>query len=131
MVTESEISKAIREYIERSGFFVIRLNSGMVMVGEPGYKRAVRLCPPGTPDILFLFHGKAIFLEVKKSQKEKEKWIRNVDLYKKTAFKSIYIQGAVNQYLMMKTIEQPQNGGDCYLVASVDEVKAIINNLKQ
>lgn len=68
--SESEILKQIIDALNLHGALVLRLNSGKA-------KYNMRLCPPGTPDILALLHNGALWIEVKtrsgKVSKDQEK----------------------------------------------------------
>mgnify|MGYP001590960628 CR=1 FL=1 len=74
---ESDIQRAIIEYLEWNKWFVLRINSGMISSDywHKGkgriVKSLIRLAPPGTPDILACSPGgKFIGIEVKKPGKE-------------------------------------------------------------
>ena len=62
MGEEAEIQRAIIEYCEVHGNIVLRLNAGNVKKGS----RHIRLCPPGTPDLLIVRDGKNLWIEVKR-----------------------------------------------------------------
>lgn len=63
-MTESEIQAQIVEYLELNRFLVFRLNSGRA-------RNNIRLCPPGTPDLLVISrHGSLWWIEVKKPGEE-------------------------------------------------------------
>lgn len=57
-MTESEIQKQIITYLKLSGCLVFRMNSGF------SGRNNVKLCPPGTPDLLVV-GKKLIWVEVK------------------------------------------------------------------
>ena len=57
-MTESEIQKQIIHYLKLKGCIVMRLNSGRAA-------HNVRLCPPGTPDLLAIYRGGSVWIEVK------------------------------------------------------------------
>src|SRR3990170_3770283 len=61
-LSEHELQNLIREYLARKGWFVLRLNSGMIRTNKD---KMVRLAPAGTPDLYALKKGKSIFIEVK------------------------------------------------------------------
>jgi len=57
---ETAIQREVVNALERAGCRVFRLNAG-------GYRQRVRLCPPGTPDLLCVpRRGPAIWMEVKR-----------------------------------------------------------------
>jgi len=58
-MTESEIQRDIKKYLEDAGFRVYRMNSGYL-------KKNVKLAPPGTPDLMVISpFGKTTWIEVK------------------------------------------------------------------
>jgi hypothetical protein len=60
---ESDLQRAILETLSAKRIWAMRLNSGTMVVGSGAAQRRIRMCPPGTPDILVLRpYG---FLEVK------------------------------------------------------------------
>lgn len=60
---ETEISKNIAKALEKLGFIVIRLQSGMIKSGA----RFIHLCPKGTPDRICLGkNGVTLWFEIKK-----------------------------------------------------------------
>lgn len=58
-MTESEIQKQIIDYAKASGYIPIRMNSG-----NSG-RHNVKLCPPGTPDLLIVHEYGCLWVEVK------------------------------------------------------------------
>ena len=62
-ITEtSGVTKPIREALEESGYFVMRLNSGVAKIAG----RRIRLCPKGTADlVLYLSERLPIWIETK------------------------------------------------------------------
>lgn len=66
-VREQDIQNAILDYLSYRGIFAIRLNSGAIKT-ERG--SLVRGCPAGTPDILSIVAGRAVFIEVKRPGKQ-------------------------------------------------------------
>lgn len=57
-MTESQIQKQIIDYLKLSGYLVFRMNSGKA-------RNNIRLCPPGTPDLLAINGRKNVWIEVK------------------------------------------------------------------
>lgn len=69
---EADIQAACIEWLEYNGWHVLRLNSGKALLQG----RCIKLCPPGTPDVMAFkpsAHGPGIvhliFLEAKKPGK--------------------------------------------------------------
>jgi len=97
---ESDIQKQIMETLEQCGIFYIRLNSGEVRV-HGGY---LRLCPPGTGDIIvFPPMSTPVWLEIKELKGEQRKT-------------QIAFQAKTADY-----------GHDYYIVRSLDDIKPFIN----
>lgn len=58
-MTETEIQKEIKDYLEDKGYLVYRMNSGRGRYN-------IRMAPPGTPDLLVILNnGQSIWIEVK------------------------------------------------------------------
>lgn len=65
--TESSLSSAVSEYLDRKNIFHLRLNSGKVCVThKDGRQTWLNLCRKGTPDRFFIYKGFHCFLELKK-----------------------------------------------------------------
>ena len=73
---ESELQKAILEYLTLKKIYHLRLNSGQILGNRGKIRYMVNLCPMGTPDIFVLHNGKSVYLEVKKDKKEVEAWFK-------------------------------------------------------
>lgn len=58
-MTESEIQKQIMDYSELRGWKVFRMNSGY------SGRHNLKLCPPGTPDLLIVMPNRYLWVEVK------------------------------------------------------------------
>lgn len=121
---EQDVTKAIVDYINSKGFYALRLNSGKIMQTYGDKTRLIHLCPQGTPDVMAIVNGKPYFFEVKKDEKIRNQWLKKIQKYRETSYAAISAQKEVMQYKTMKLIEK--NGGDCYLVCSLDEVRRII-----
>lgn len=92
---EQDIQNAILDTLARLGVFALRLNSGAIKTQHGGM---VRGCPAGTPDILSIINGAAVFFEVKRPGK-----------------KPTPIQEAMHERLR-------QSGARVYVVTSVDDL---------
>lgn len=100
---ESDIQRTILEYLDVIGVFNTRVNSGMIATGFGGKTRMVKGAKAGFPDILVLYKGRFIGLEVK-TQKGKQN---------------------DNQIIMEREIKK--NGGEYYVVRSIVDVdKALL-----
>lgn len=54
-MTESDLSRGIREALTAKGCWVMRLNSGAMPIGTGKARRFIRMGEPGTPDLLVMF----------------------------------------------------------------------------
>ena len=61
-ISEQELVNVIKQWLELHGWWVLRLNSGMIQTSKG---KMVRLSPAGTPDLFALKKGKCVFIEVK------------------------------------------------------------------
>lgn len=61
-MTEAEIQKSIIDYAKTIGCIVIRMNSGS------SGRSNIKLCPPGTPDLLLIHYSGALWVEVKNAK---------------------------------------------------------------
>lgn len=70
--TEAEIQRSIIQYLTMKNWYVLRLNSGMQVITQPGQaRRAIHSTAAGTPDLLALRHDHApLFIEVKRPGKK-------------------------------------------------------------
>ena len=64
-ISEQELVNLIKQWLQLHGWWVLRLNSGMIKT----LKGVVRLSPAGTPDLFALKKGKCVFIEVKIGKK--------------------------------------------------------------
>ncbi len=72
--TEHQIQNMIIQYLQTLGAKVLRINSGMMAVGEGKYRRMIRLAPTGTPDLIACYKGKFICCEVKRPKNKPTIW---------------------------------------------------------
>lgn len=59
---ESSLSSQVREYLTNRGIWNERLNSGKIQTQNSYW---ITLCERGTPDLIALIRGQAIFIETK------------------------------------------------------------------
>ena len=71
---EKPIEKAIIHYVRHLGGYVVKVQSGKVLQSYKGKYRAIHMAPAGTPDLIGSIGGRFVAIEVKNSEKEKEKW---------------------------------------------------------
>lgn len=64
-VSEHALQQLFMNYLTAKGYYVMRLNSGKFAVGEGASRRFIRGQDAGTPDLLCIKKGKALFVEVK------------------------------------------------------------------
>lgn len=105
--TESEIQNAIMQYLALKNIFHWRNNSGCLMTEYKGRKRPVRYGKVGSPDIICVYKGKFVGIEVK-GQDKTGKWGE---------------QSEVQQHFQT-LIEN--NGGIYVLAKSIDDVIKVL-----
>ena len=126
-MSETEVSKAIQDYLTLNGWYVLRIQSGSVLVKKGGYCNLMKLAPKGTPDIMALKEGKCCFFEVKKDQKTKEQWERKIENFKKTARMFPSYHKEIAQFKTLERIKQA--GGYSFLVCSVKDAENAIKSI--
>jgi len=78
--TEKQIERDIIQFIRFKGGWCEGIQSGSLVLPNPkGGFRRVNMCTKGTPDIIACFNGKFLGIEVKKNEKEIEKWRKGKD----------------------------------------------------
>ncbi len=69
MSAEAELKRAVQDYLgmlqAQGKCIYLRLQSGVMLSEYQGRKRAIRMCPKGTPDFEIISFGKVVFLELK------------------------------------------------------------------
>lgn len=125
---ESELQKAIIDWLKIKKIYHLRLNSGKVLANYRDKTRMIHLCPEGTPDLMVIINGKTIFFEVKSSPQALKAWVRKVEAWKKTGYLNDFNRREVNQYKEMQKIINA--GAEVHLVASLDEVEQVIGSTK-
>ena len=63
-IPERAIQAACIEYLRYRGYYILRLNSGALPNAQG---RSVRMLPAGTPDVLAIKDGRALFVEMKRA----------------------------------------------------------------
>ena len=126
-MSETEVSKAIQDYLTLNGWYVLRIQSGSVLVKKGGYCNLIKLAPKGTPDIMALKEGKCCFFEVKKDKIEKERWIKKIENFKKTARLLPSYQKEIAQFKAMERIRRC--GGIPFLVCSVQDAENALKSI--
>lgn len=116
---EKSIETQIKNSLRAAGFWVTKVQSGM-MKKSYGYRKGIRqgatrehwihLADEGTPDLLACIGGRFVGIEVKKDQKEIEKWKRTVETDRRSA----------SQHRQQQDIRRA--GGFTLVVCSVEEV---------
>ena len=75
---ETDLSNQIKEYLELTGFKVLRLNSGKVKVRGG----MMQLCPAGTPDLLaHWFDGQILYVETKTEEKHSKVSSKQIEIH--------------------------------------------------
>lgn len=119
---EKAVETQIKSYIRMLGGYVVKVQSGALMKSykrKSGLSQAYRiqLADEGTPDLLACIHGKFIAIEVKKDEKEIEKWERTKDTDRRSAA----------QHNQQEAIRY--SGGVTLVVCSVEQLEADLREL--
>lgn len=101
--TESEIQKAVLQFLSVSRIFHYRNNSGAYLAEHGSY---IRYGLPGSPDIIAVINGKYIGLEIKRRKGKQDP----------------------DQVEFQRVLEKA--GGEYYIVRSVDDVVSIIKQAR-
>ena len=110
--TEHQIQTQIINFLKYKGWFVMRLNSGKISVGEGRSRRMIQLAEVGTPDLM-------AFREV---------WFEN-RMYRATELFFIEVKRpgklpTLHQKVKMQELEE--HGARCIVAHSVEEVEEAI-----
>lgn len=119
---EKAVETQIKSYIRMIGGYVVKVQSGALM---KTYKRKnglsqayrIQLAAEGTPDLIACIHGKFIAIEVKRDQKEIDKWERTKDVDRRSAA----------QHNQQEAIRY--SGGVTLIVCSVEDLEADLREL--
>lgn len=127
---ESEIQKAIIEYLEYSNIYVVRVNSGSFYQSyksKDGTIKSRRIsgAKQGTPDLLGCYKGKFFALEVKKDKKEITKWAKDVANYTIGGKNTKNQERAYFQSLALDEIAR--SGGIWAVVCSIADVERFLS----
>lgn len=130
-MTESEVQKAILDYLHLKKIYVQRVNSGSMFTsynnkagGKKTYK--INLAEVGTPDLFVCVNGRFCGVEIKKDERTVKTWLRKIDTFKKESRITPYNQREVAQYKASLRINE--SGGVYILTYSLDD---FINSLNQ
>ena len=126
-MSETQVSKQIQEYLTLNGWYVLRIQSGSVLVKKGNYCNMMKLAEKGSPDIMALKEGKCCFFEVKKDEKEKKAWIRKIENFKKTARLYPSYHKEIAQFKALERIKQA--GGYTFLACSVKDAENAIKSI--
>ena len=120
---EKQIEKQIIDYIFAMGFWVTKVQAGSLVKSYKDRKTGItrfhkiQLAVMGVPDLIACIHGKFIAIEVKKDQKEIEKWKRTKDTDRRSAA----------QHNQQEAIRY--SGGVTLVVCSVEDLEKDLREL--
>jgi hypothetical protein len=123
---EKQVEKSIMHYLAVIGAYAVKVQSGMLPQSYKGKNRMIHLAPQGTPDIIALFKGNYIGIEVKKDDKEVQKWIR----YPYGAKGNIVKHDPRIEAQKETGHTIAQKGGVFIICSSVDELERDLKTLK-
>lgn len=119
---ESEIQKAIINYLRSEGVYCQRINSGSILQKKGSKTYRIKLADKGTPDIIACIKGKFVGFEVKAGEEEVEEWNRRVNILSERNVKSYHRE--LDQYMNHMSIVEA--GGSVQVVGSVKDVENIL-----
>ena len=126
-MSEKDVQKIIMDWCGWNRYYVLRLNSGMIRIFENNKYRMIRMCPAGTPDLLILINGNYIFVEVKKDDKEVQKWKKKIEKYLATSYIPPSHNREIAQYKAHRKIAKA--GGKTLIVGSLNELESDLKKL--
>lgn len=125
MKEEKNIETQIKVYLRSCGFWVTKVQAGMMKKSytSRGDRTATRehwvhLADQGTPDLLACIKGRFVGIEVKKDEKEIERWKRTAETDRRSAA----------QHAQQQAIRDA--GGITLVVCSVDDLIADLKELQ-
>lgn len=127
-VTETQVVRAMRDWLTLKKIYHLRLQTGMVPTSYNGKKSVLNLCPTGTPDLMLVLKGKAVFVEVKRDKGEVSRWKTRIDKYLKTSFMPSYIEREVAQHKARVEIEK--SGGRWFIISDLYELEELVNKVE-
>jgi len=117
---EKEIESAIIKYIRHIWWWCEGIQSGSVIIKKGSYTNRMILCSNWTPDIICLFDGRFIGIEVKKNIEEVQSWLKKEERYIKEWSLPKSYEREVNQINHKHHILKMW--GEHILTCSLDEV---------
>lgn len=146
---ENIVQKRVVDFLDSEGFWWERANSGMAIVGEAPYQRAIWLMRKGCPDLIgshIKYNGRIMGFEIKKSEKEYKRWIGIIDRYKKAIDGKLDLKIKWDTELLLNpkikkswkrevgqykyAIRLTRGGGKYFLTYSVDHLKEQLDKIK-
>jgi hypothetical protein len=126
-MSESNVQKAIVEYLEAIGAWVRRLNVGLLSQSSKDKNgvlriRYVKSGRKGDPDLLCFLNGKFIGIEVKRDEKVYNHFVKTVDKFNSTGVVAKSNKHIIEQYMALKNIGI--HGGEWVVTYSVDHLKS-------
>lgn len=101
---EKVLESAIKEFLERRGYFVLKIHSGAAPMQRGDVRYWIRLGDEGSPDLVCCIHGLFIAIEVKKDAKELGAWERQYERFQKTRVVVRSSRRSIAQHLAQERI---------------------------
>ncbi len=121
---ESGIEKAIQIYIKSKGGWSQRLHSGQIITKHGDKSYAMNLAEKGSPDVIACVAGQFYGIEVKSSQKIKDKWL---DLYERVKKGEELPESYDREQAQIDQCKKIcKAGGKFILASSIDDVKSVL-----
>ena len=120
MWLEKQIEKSIVSYLKGIWAWCEWLQSWSITSKRWHKTYKINLCSNGTPDIICLYKGNFIAIEVKKNQEEVDSWIKKEGRYKETWELAKSNERELNQIKHKHNIIE--NGGTHIITCDINEV---------
>ena len=125
---EKVLEKQIYNYLKTTWWMVESMQGGSVMIKKGGYNHRITLNSKWCPDIIFFYNKILFWFEIKKDQKEVDKWLKLFDRYR-GLWKSLEwlksYDREIGQFKYAELLEK--NWWNFLVTCSLDEVKEFIN----
>jgi hypothetical protein len=115
-LTENQVKDVITQYLRTKGYYVQRLNSGLVpVVNKYGKRHMVQLAPAGTPDIM-AFRGVLIRMSPAHQVLTKQLQLLFIEVKRSPKHKPTPLQ-------LAKMEELSEYGARCIVASSIDDLQ--------
>lgn len=124
---EKDIENAIYNFLVSKGAWVEKMQWGKVLVKKAWYQHMMTLQTIGSPDIIAFYNNQFIAIEVKKTPKDVDDWIKKEKRYKESWVLPKSYTREINQ--IKHKIKIMANWWTHIITCDLGEVREYINNL--